>query len=609
MTTDSVSVSSPVWQKIVALSSCVLLASALLVAWAHPASGYELDIYSSTPAATWVFVCLAMVGGLCIIADQVVHPRRPSDRTWLWGLSVLVLALIAFLYLPYVRHYLTWGGDNLAHWGFIRDVVNTGHFDSQNFYPITHVILSQIVLVTRAPIGLVGNLSTPLLSLLFVVFTYLLSREVLKTREQQLVATAVAAVVLAEGGYHFLLMPNGWSLFFFPLVFYLFFRHQLSGLYAIPFIFLLVLFPYFHPLSSLMAGLAFMAVYAFRLTPRWHLDKRDITAAAWTRHLPLFYGVVELGLLISWLIRFDFFRINLELLWSRMLSGGGVLQQIANTLSKIDVSGLQLVILYLKLYGAQTILIILCILALALAFNRNKKSGEEFAPRSALDLGVIFLFFGLVYLLYLAGLLGLVSIAADRMLYFITIFASELAAVAVMWIVAKPKRWPLNYLLALVLLAVPSALSLRALYQSPYALQRNLQITERDMTGMQWFIADKDIRLVSLTVLTSPSNFFTAILGNAEAEARKHVDNSDVQLPDHLGYDKGLRLGENFPADAYAIVTEEDRITYSTVWKIVDRYRESDFAKLETDNTVSKLYSNGEMDLLYVRGVQQVGSP
>jgi hypothetical protein len=43
-------------------------------------------------------------------------------------------------------------------------------------------------------------------------------------------------------------------------------------------------------------------------------------------------------------------------MWEKITSGGGeVIKQMGDTLSKIDVHGFDLIILYIKLYGIQTI--------------------------------------------------------------------------------------------------------------------------------------------------------------------------------------------------------------------------------------------------------------
>jgi hypothetical protein len=73
-----------------------------------------------------------------------------------------------------------------------------------------------------------------------------------------------------------------------------------------------------------------------------------------------------------------------------------------------------------------------------------------------------------------------------------------------------------------------------------------------------------------------------------------------VQFVDHFGYANKTSLGSQYADNKYAAITRFDRVIYSTVWKEVGRFNDSDFEKLEQDFTVNKLYANGETDVYYV---------
>ncbi|MHB8104701.1 MAG: hypothetical protein ACYDG5_04085 [Dehalococcoidales bacterium] len=185
--------------KVIVILSLISLSASLLLAHNSPATGYELDIYNSTPVLTWVFLSIAMLGGAVIIVQQVVTKGYQSSRTWLLGLIVLVLSRFGWLYVPYIRGYYTWLGDNITHWGYIKDVLNTGHFYTENYYPVTHSLVSQTLLVTDIPIQSATNLSTAFFSVFFIVATYLLATAVMPKRGQQLLATVIAAIVMIGG--------------------------------------------------------------------------------------------------------------------------------------------------------------------------------------------------------------------------------------------------------------------------------------------------------------------------------------------------------------------------------------------------------------------------
>ena len=597
-----------IWQKAIAISCLVLVAIAILIAHANTATGFELDIYASTPAVTWIFLCLAILGGTSIVISQLFSRNYKTNRNWLIGLLVLVICNFTFLLIPYIRNYFSWGGDNLGHWGMVKDIVTNGHFYKGDDYPITHIILSQLILVTKAPMQLVTNISTSFLSVFFVASTCFLSTVVLPKREQQIIATVIAAIVLFSGGYSVFLMPNGWSIFLLPLLFYFYFKFQSERLYIIPFILYLTMYPFFHPLSSLIVAITLIIIYLVGLLSKT-LFKRGHNISINPKHsLSVVFGIIELGILLLWIHSFAVYQQNVNDLLQNIFSRAGeAIGNMGNSLSKVNVHGLEIVILYIKLYGADTILIILSLvgflMGLKLIFSKIKRVDQESFPFFIIYIGFIFLFFGVIYLFYWAGLLGLSSIGADRMLYYAMLLTPELSAITIYWFSQKLKFKFLVNVLVVVLLLVLSGLSFRGLYYSPYTLQPNAQITAKDMAGFEWLISKKTLRIGVVNIASEPPRFFDAILGSTAAIQR--TDRYDVQFLDHFGYQKYSSVGMQYPVDEYAVIVTSDRVIYSTVWKNVGRFTSSDFIQLDEDTTVNKLYSNGGTDVFYIKSITQ----
>jgi len=362
------------------------------------------------------------------------------------------------------------------------------------------------------------------------------------------------------------------------------------------------MYPFFHPLSSLIVAVTFIAIYFIGLFAKSFLNRGNSLAIPQKSYLSLVFGIFELGILLLWIHRFEIYQSNIKGLWQNIFSRAGeVLGNMGNALSKVNVHGLDLVTLYIKLYGADTILIILSLIALILIFRRIKRADHDSFPFFIVYIGVLFLIFGAIYLLYLAGLLGLGSIGADRMIYYTMLFTPELAAIAIFWISQKLKYNLLKFILIVALLAIPSGLSLRGLYYSPYNVQPNAQVTAKDMVGYEWMITEKDLKIGILNIVSEPPRFFDAILGSTATSQRE--DRYDVQFLDHFGYQKYSTLGTEYPVDQYAVIVASDKVVYSTVWKNVGRFSDSDFIKLANDNTVSELYSNGGTDVFYVKTV------
>jgi hypothetical protein len=594
------------WQKIISIISFILLTTALIIAHTHPVTGYELDIYAKTPIVTWIFILLAMLGGSSIIISAVVNRNSENRQIWILGLLLLVMSAFSFLCVPYVRNYFSWYGDNMSHWGLIEDILNTGHFTTLNFYPITHCLVSEIILITNGRFQVIANLSTPFLSVLFIISTYLLTTVVLANKKQQLIATALAALVFFEGDYQVFLMPNGWSILMLPLVLYCYFKSQSNRSYILPFISLLIIYPFFHPLSSLMLAIMLISIFLIGRIIKSLLNNRKQLTTIKISYWSLVFGVIELGILMFWVTSFELFRMDLKNMVASLFSAGSeVMGTMGNTLGKINIHGFDLGVLYLKLYGADTILIILSLLGLILIFRQIKKHNEDSFPFFIVDIGVFFLIFGFIYLLYLGGMLGLSNISAERMISYIMIFTPELGAVTIFWIIRKLRYNVFKYISLAALLLIPSGLSLRALYDSPYVVQPNSQITTQDIAGFNWTIMEKDLGIGILYISNEPTRYFDLILGSKAANER--VDyNDSAQFLDHFGYQEYLNVGEQYSEDNYAVITETDELIYSSVWKVVGRFNDSDFNKLQNDSTVSQIYSNGDTAVLYIYGIKNV---
>jgi len=319
--------------KLATICGFLSLGVALMLAWLNPATGYELDIYGSTPLATWLLIGAAMAIGAGVILHQLLTSGYKHSRLWMLGFALLLVARLALLWVPYARGYVTWGGDNITHWGM-------------NSYPVTHSMLAQVIQLTGLPIKTVTNLSTGLFSAFYIILIYLLSTGVTPKPKYQLAAVLLAGLIIVMGGYNVLLMPNGWSILFMPLLFFLYFSKGKGLAFSFPFILVLALFPFFHPLSSLMTGLSFLMILAISV-PLWHYlgKKAEPDGIHLNTGRPLTPSILQFVMLIPWILSFDQFKPNIRNMWTQITSGApSQFGNIEDTLAKINMTGWDTVI-------------------------------------------------------------------------------------------------------------------------------------------------------------------------------------------------------------------------------------------------------------------------
>lgn len=586
---------------IVAIVCFILLAIALLIAHASPATGYELDIYNATPLSVWVCLFLSFIGGISILGHQIATKGYRDSRFWLIGLLVLILARMSVLYLPYIRGYISWGGDNISQLGMIKDILSSGHFPTNAYYPITHVLLSSGISVTGIPDIILVNLSTTFLSVMFVLSTYLLATAVLPHKGQQLLAALVTGGVMLGGGYNVFLMPNGWSILLMPLLFYCYFKRAIAP-YTILFAILLVLYPFFHPLSALVVIISLGALELSRwLLPRILKPRATLASSPDIRPSPT-PMLIELTIFLPWVLSFQQFHPSLRLMWQQITTGVGpeVIAGIETSLSKVNVHGMDFVTLLFKMYGVTIIFLILALIGIFFLW-RQVRSGS--IGRKEYDLACfasVLLVSGIFYGYYLSGGPGSGALAGERLLFYVAAFTPVFAAFALYELFKRLnfRRLAWGGIICLVILS--SVLSIRSLYRSPYIIQPNLQITQMEMTGMIHLIKEKDTTIGCAHIMRFPYRFADGILGTIETNRRGDLSYNVVQPSDHLGYDEHSTLGEQYSQNRYAAITKFDRILYTTVWHEVGRFNDADFERLEQDPTVDKLYSNGELDVYLI---------
>ena len=155
---------------------CSLIATILIIQ--NPSTGYEISVYSAMPAMIWILFSVAITGGIAIVVYQVTagHERKGGDW-WQIGLLLILLNSVVIILLPYLRGYAFSGpGDHLYHLGSVKDIIWTGSTTLGNIYPITHILISQFSSILNISPEIMINFIGPLFYLLFVLFTYLLSK-------------------------------------------------------------------------------------------------------------------------------------------------------------------------------------------------------------------------------------------------------------------------------------------------------------------------------------------------------------------------------------------------------------------------------------------------
>lgn len=589
--------------KMVALFSIACMIVAIVLAHRSPAAGYELSIYTSTPLPVLLLLFLGLTGGVGIVLEELLTSGYEDRRTCLIGFAVILLGVSAFLCLPIIRGYVAASNaDLMGHLGFIKDILRTGHVGPFNPYPITHTFLAEVAGVAGLSAMQVANLNTVLVFTIFVLMSYLLASAILPTEGQRLTVAVVAGGTMA-GISRFYLVPNTWSILMLPLVFYCYLRQE-----RLPFKVLLavalVAYSFFHPLSALVIMLALTIMELPKPIYRCLLRRLGMGVPSWMASKPNLWPIaLEAVVFFPWVLTRPEYKANMHQFWYQLanFSGSHQLENAGTNLSKANVHGIGIAVLMVKMYGEVFILLILGALA-AILLVKQLRSGDRDGGKYRLILvGVLTAFALLFFLANFVGLPGTASFAADRMVVYVEVGCIPLAGFALWEVARRTKFSRLAKAGASGLVILALVLNFCGHFDSPYLIQPNGQVTHADMAGMTWYLDEKDPVVLAFYALVPPERFSQAILGiELTEEARHDIRRYYSEVEDHFGYDNSTTLGEQYQGARYVTITRCDKVVYQTVWRHLGRFTDVDFERLEQDPTADRIYSNGDMDVLFI---------
>lgn len=581
--------------KIIAIICFLSIFLSSIIAHSSPIVTYELSIYDSTPLIVWLALIFSASGGIFILIHQAYTKGYEHSDFWIIGAIILILFRISLICIPFIRGYFSWREDHLSHFGYIKDILLTGHLSTTNFYPVTHTFLSELVLVSGLNIK-IANYSTALLSVLYIISIYLIATTVFSSKRAHILSFAAIGGVLFNS-YDVFLMPNGWSILYLPLLLYIHFKNLLvkSISYKLLLVLLLVIYPFFHPLSTILVIVVLLTSGISSILIEILSQKKFnlFSIISDIRVIPI---LIEITIFILWISSFNDFRyITIRIYESIMQQvNENALGGMKDTLEKIDISGLDLFTLIIKMMGDDLIFYLLTLISLLILYRKSNiiKLNKTFLQIVCIIISIVFL-----YLLYLLDIIpGLGNISSGRLLSYSIILTPLPAAFVFNYMFEQNIKIAPH--ICFIIIMTASVLSIFAVYPSPYILNPTPEVTQMDIHSANWLIGYKNRELSCIDIMSPEYRFSDYILGCSLSrnEFNKYVE----KAPNHFNYTIHQYLGTSYLKNQYLLITRFDAVIYQTVWKVVGRFNQEDFLKLNEDQTVNKLYSNGEANIYLV---------
>jgi len=612
---------------ILKMSSIVLflfILAALVLIGRNPISGYELSVYEAISPLTWAFLITAIIGGIAITVHQAHKADGERGSWWKVGLSLILLSNLIIIMLPFLRGYVFSDyGDHLSHLGTINNIIQTGNLPAGLVYPITHNLISEFFLISNISTIDLMHTTSPIFYLLFVFSTYFLSKEILHQRAA-ILATVSSTVLFCY--YYVEIFPMGFAFITFPIIFLLYFKAVKRDSISLRslLIILVVLMAFFHPVASFMLTLALVVMELSRfLYNRMSITKSQPDASSPTlmQRISMSLPLISFIVLMLWVwnnfwvwessVAGTFRWFHGELLQTPMMEQAT--EAFTTLIARLNLQFPDLLEFSVRLYGHIFIYLVLSLIAIFLLV-RNRTSLSLTSRRSIFSYSCLFLVAVLIQLVDYVRPVTILS--SGRIIYLVIALFPPLVGLALYQISGiepkgveatqnfRPRSGKSKFARGIVVISIITLCSLIGIfrvYNSPLIYLPNSGVTYMEVTGKSWLLnyANPEIQL---TGVKAPAlhRFRDALLG-LQAPYPKW----DRYVDPHFNYEQYQGLGESFVTDRYLHLNECDKLCYTELWPEAGTFTWDDFARLERDSSVNKLYTNGETEIWYVRGEAQ----
>lgn len=561
-----------------------LLAAVAVVVATPPANQYEISMYDAFPPYFWVFVVGAMLVGVLVIVASV---KVPNDRSWAYGLGLVLLTNVLLLSLPLSRGYRMYGqADPMSHLGFIHDISTSGGLGG-NIYTPAHLLALTLAEATGANEMTLAMVIPVLFSGVYFGGMFYLLVALFDSREQVLFALPFAALPILRP--HLLFRPYDLSVMLVPFVLYLFFKSQRYPYPSMRLTFVvgLVALVLYHPLTALFLVGIFGFYFVGRYVPR--IGKQFVT--------PTHVVSLSVAVFLAWYSNYASIIVRFDRVYETLFGLGGEdspMDGYTATRQQVEPSFADLVQVGLFRYGLAFALFALGFAFVVLALVHAVRGTYTVDSHTFMLGGVLALFSvgGTAFLVF-----DLI-VPHDRPFQLAKIAAAVLAGqlfyllwTDVNWKETRAVASGFHTVLVAVLLVLV-VLSVVTLFPSPLSTEVNDQVTEMEIEGNAW-IAEHGTAAGTLVEFDQSHRRFH----HAEHGVDDLLPFSTTRPPDHLGYDGHERLGESYPGDAYLSINRLGRLFYPEVFPAYAddwRYAPEDFERLERDSTVDRVYDNGD---------------
>lgn len=585
--------------KILAILSFSIIFIILNMIKISPAIGYEISIFSPI-LYIWILLIITVICGIVISIDQAYSKEK---RYWQIGFFIIILSIFIATSMPALRGYYLYGyGDAQVHLREVRFIVDTGHifgYLKENFYPTTHILIAEIAEMTKIYPLQIGRYISGIFTIFFMLYIYCLANVVLQNKESKIIAT-VCSGTLFFSFYHLMVYPQILSTLYIPLFFYFYAKNDKFSDFLVPIIIVLLVLPFFHPLSMVMVIL-FLLIMGLKIDFLKFFKKNNSVQIKKVEFKKVEYNLLLISIIIffSWLSIFAIFGSSIDSIVHK--EENYQLPQIEKAIGY--ASTFDLVSLTLRRYTDNIIYILLSLVGGIILMKKIRFEN---------DLNFLFKLFiwflasgGSIFALFLV----IHQIYINRVLdaFYPMIVSPVLVGFALFELFEKIKY----KIFISIIISFLFVISLLGTYNSPWIMQPSWHVTYQDINGVIWLSKGYNKPLTIETMGINSEFIGVAGIEHNIGELRTVDANyitKERKIPDEFNYSLYENLGNIFEKDTYLIteiraslaannpILNKTRLSTSIPWG-----RSDDLDKMENDTTINKIYANNELKIWYIK--------
>lgn len=577
----------------------VMVAAAVLLARASPATGYERSIYESTPRLVW-----GLLGGALLIALGVAVYRE-SDRLVAIALALGGTATTVISALPIVRGYHFFGAaDSLTHLGWTRDIASGAVDPHSLFYPAYHSLSLGLGRLLGLPLEHALLVAMVVLFVPFLLFVPLTVRVMTGDTRATAIAGVASWMVLPVNNVATHLIPhtNTLALFFAPVVLFaaVAYMHQSSDrgtdrLAVTPIGALLAVlsagYVILHAQHAVNLLLVFGAICGVQFVFRRYRPGHAIA-----NHRPLYAPTVLLaGFILAWVATHETATRAARITFDSIFRGEiGAASEVAQRSGSLLAIGGGILELFAKLFLVSALFAVLAGGFLLLAdIGSIDLEGELRGYMVYVTAALVPL--TLLFAVYFLGTPKM----AFRQFGFVFVLLTAVGGVAVAWVTGVlESEIGIGRTAVAVVLVACLVISLLTVFPSPFIYKSTPTVTEATVSGYETTFDQRAADVPVATLNSRPSRYADAIYGTVES-ASMDVSGAGEGALNASGVDRGDPAAA-YPADSYYFaLTAADVQTELVVYEQLN-YERAGLRTMKSSPRTERVFSNGEYRLYLV---------